>query len=81
LIIALAKIRYGVIANRVTTRNLAKVIEGTSDQVDLAIKDMQRSFSSIACMVMDHCLTLDFLLLLLNKEGYVPLPILPVAHI
>jgi hypothetical protein len=38
------------------------VVEDTSDQVGLAIKDMQRSLSSLACMVMDHRLALDFLL-------------------
>jgi hypothetical protein len=40
------------------------VVEDTSDQVGLAIKDIQRSLS--ACMVMDHRLALDFLLV---KEG------------
>jgi hypothetical protein len=38
------------------------VIEDTSDQVGLAIKDMQRPLTSLACMVMDHPLALDFLL-------------------
>jgi hypothetical protein len=38
------------------------VVEDTSDQVGLAIKDMQRSLSSLACMVMHHRLALDFLL-------------------
>jgi hypothetical protein len=51
-----------VIANQVTAKNLTKVVEGTSDQVGFAIKDIQRSLSSLACMVMDHHLTLDFLL-------------------
>jgi hypothetical protein len=37
---ALAGISYGVIANHVTTKNLSKVIEDTSDHVGLAIKDM-----------------------------------------
>jgi hypothetical protein len=55
-----------VIANHVTVKNLIKVVEGTSDQVGLAIKDMQRSLSSLACVVMDHCLALDFLL---AKQG------------
>jgi hypothetical protein len=55
-----------VIANHVTAKNLTKVIEDTSDQVGLAIKDMQRSLSSLACMVMDHRLALDFLL---AKQG------------
>jgi hypothetical protein len=50
-----------VIANHVTTKNLTKVVEDTSDQVGLAIKDMQRSFLSLACMVMDQGLALDFL--------------------
>jgi hypothetical protein len=62
LVTALAGISCGVIANHVTAKNLTKVVEGTSDQVGLAIKDMQRSLSSLACMVMDHCLALDFLL-------------------
>jgi hypothetical protein len=76
---ALAGVSYGVIANHVTAKNLTKVVEDTSDQVGLAIKDMQRSLSSLACMVMDHCLALDFLWP--NKGGwYVPSPILPVAH-
>jgi hypothetical protein len=39
-----------------------KVVEGTSDQVGLAIKDIQRSLLSLACMLMDHRLALDFLL-------------------
>jgi hypothetical protein len=55
-----------VIANHVTAKNLTKVVEDTSDQVGLAIKDMQRSLSSLACMVMDHHLALDFLL---AKQG------------
>jgi hypothetical protein len=42
------------------------VVEDTSDQVGLAIKDMQRSLSSLACTVMDHRLALDFLL---AKQG------------
>jgi hypothetical protein len=50
-----------VIANHVTAKNLTKVVEDTSDQVGLAIKDMQWSLSSLAGMVMDHCLALDFL--------------------
>jgi hypothetical protein len=66
LVTALARISYGVIASHVTTKNLTKVIEDTSDQVGLAIKDMQRSLSSLACMVMDHRLALD---LLLAKQG------------
>jgi hypothetical protein len=68
-----------VIANHVTAKNLTKVVEDTSDQVGLDIKDMQRSLSSLACMVMDHRLALDFLLT--KQGGYVPSPILPVAHI
>jgi hypothetical protein len=32
----------------------------TSNQVGLAIKDIQRSLSSLDCMVMDHCLALNF---------------------
>jgi cysteine sulfinate desulfinase/cysteine desulfurase-like protein len=72
LIAALAGIIYGVIANHVTAKkkkkNLTKVVEDTSDQVGLAIKDMQRSLSSLVCMVMDHCLALDFLL---AKQGRV----------
>jgi hypothetical protein len=52
-----------VIANHVTTKNL---VVGTSDQVGLAIKDMQRSLLSLAYMVMDHRLALDFLL---AKQG------------
>jgi hypothetical protein len=66
LVAALAGISYGVIANHVTTKNLAKVVEDTSDQVGLAIKDMERSFSSLPCMVMDHHLALEFLL---AKQG------------
>jgi hypothetical protein len=66
LIAALAEISYGVIANHVTAKNLTKVVEDTSDQVGLAIVDMQRSLSSLACIVMDHCLALDFLL---DKQG------------
>jgi hypothetical protein len=66
LVAALAGISYGVIANHVTTKNLTKVVEDTSDQVGLAIEDMQRSLLSLACMVMDHRLALDFLL---AKQG------------
>jgi hypothetical protein len=54
LIAALAGISYMMIANHVTAKNLTKTVEGTSDQVGLA------------CMVMDHCLALDFLL---AKQG------------
>jgi hypothetical protein len=67
LIAALAEISYGVIANHVTAKNLTEVLKDTSDQVDLAIKDIQRSLLSLACMVMDHCLALDFLLV---KQGW-----------
>jgi hypothetical protein len=66
LIAALAGISYGVIANYVMAKDLAKIVEGTSDQVGLAIKVMQRSLSSLACMAMDHRLALDFLL---AKQG------------
>jgi p-aminobenzoyl-glutamate transporter AbgT len=67
LVAALAGISYGVIANHVTAKkNLTKVVEDTSDQVGLAIKDMQRSLSSLACM--DQHLVLDFLL---AKQGRV----------
>jgi ABC-type phosphate transport system permease subunit len=62
LVAALPGISYGVIANHVIAKNLTKVVEDTSDQVSLAIKDMQRSLSSLACMVTDHCLALYFLL-------------------
>jgi hypothetical protein len=57
-----------VIANHVTAKNLTKVVEGTSEQVGLAIKDMQRSLLSLACMVMAHHLALEFLL---AKQGRV----------
>jgi hypothetical protein len=66
LVAALAGISYQVIANHVTAKNLTKVIEDNSDQVGLAIKDMQRSLLSLACMVMGHRLALDFLL---AKQG------------
>jgi hypothetical protein len=73
---ALAGISYGMIANRVTAKHLTKEVEDTSDQVGLAIKDMQRSLLSLACMVMDHCMALGFLL----AKQVLPWPILPVAH-
>jgi ribonuclease HI len=66
LVSALAGISYGVIVNHVTAKNLTKVAEDNSDQVGLAIKDIQRSLSFLACMVMDHLLALDFLL---TKQG------------
>jgi hypothetical protein len=66
LIAAVAGISYGVIASYVTAKNLIKVVEDTSDQVGFAIKDIQRSLLSLACMVMDHRLALDFLL---AKQG------------
>jgi hypothetical protein len=66
LVAALARISYGVIANHVTTKNITKVVEDTSDHIGLAIKDIQRSLSSLSCMVMDHCLAIDFLL---AKQG------------
>jgi hypothetical protein len=66
LVAALVGISYGVIANHVTSKNLTKVVVDTSDQVGLAIKDMQRSLSSLACMVTYHHLALDFLL---AKQG------------
>jgi hypothetical protein len=50
LIAALTGISHGVIANHVTAENLTKVLEDTSDQVGLAIKDMQRFLSSLACV-------------------------------
>jgi hypothetical protein len=68
LIVVLAGISYGVISNHVTAKNLTKIVEDTSGQEGLAIKDTQRSLSSLACMVMDHCLALDFLL---PKQGRV----------
>jgi hypothetical protein len=71
LIAALAGISYGVIANHPTAKNLTKVVEGTSDQVGLIIKDIQRSLSSLASMVMYHYLAffLDFLDFLFSKQG------------
>jgi hypothetical protein len=66
LVTALARISYGVIANLVTAKNLTKVVEDTSDQVGLAVKDMQRSLLSLACFVMDHHRALDILLV---KQG------------
>jgi hypothetical protein len=66
LVTALAEISCGVIANHITAKNLTKVEEDTSDQVGLAIKDMQRSLSSLDYLVMDHCLALHFLL---AKQG------------
>jgi hypothetical protein len=51
---------------QITAKYLTKVVDGTSEQVGLAIKDMQRSLSSLACVVMDHSLALDFLL---AKQG------------
>jgi hypothetical protein len=47
LVIALAAISYGVIANHVTAKNPTKVVDSTSDQVGFAIKDIQRSLLSI----------------------------------
>jgi hypothetical protein len=49
-------------ANHITTKILTKVVEDTSDQEGFAIKDIQRSLSSLAYMAMDDCLALDFLL-------------------
>jgi hypothetical protein len=60
LVAALAGISYGVIANHVIAKYLTK------DQVGLAIQGIQRSLSSLACVVMDHHLVLDFLL---AKQG------------
>jgi hypothetical protein len=40
LVTALTGISYGVIANHVTAKNLTKLVEDTSDQVGLAIKDI-----------------------------------------
>jgi hypothetical protein len=68
-----------VIANHATAKNLTKVIEGTSDQISLVIKDMQRSLLSLTYKVTDHCLALDSLLA--KQGGVLPLPILPVGHI
>jgi hypothetical protein len=55
-----------VIVTHVTAKNLTKVVEGTSDQLGLTIKDIPRSLLSLACMVMDHYLALNFLL---AKQG------------
>jgi hypothetical protein len=65
MITPLAGISYGVVTNHVTIKNLTTVVEDTSDRVGLAIKDMQRSLLSLACMVMD--LALNFLLA--KQEG------------
>jgi hypothetical protein len=67
LIAALVGISCGMVANHVTAKNLTKVVEGTSEQLSLAIKNMQRSLSPLACMVMNHLLALDFLLA--KQEG------------
>jgi hypothetical protein len=55
-----------VIANHVTAKNLTEVVEDTSDQAGLAIKVMQWSLFSLAYVVTDHRLALDFLL---AKQG------------
>jgi hypothetical protein len=52
--------------DHVTEKILTKVVERASYYIGLAIKDIQRSLSSLACMVTDHCLALDFLL---AKQG------------
>jgi hypothetical protein len=67
LIAAQAGLSYGVAANHITVKKLTNVVEGTSDHVGLAIKDMQKSLSFLACIVMDHSLALDFLLA--KQEG------------
>jgi hypothetical protein len=54
LVAALAGISYVIFTNHVTAKNLTKVVEDTSDQVGLAIEDMQKPLSSFACMVVDH---------------------------
>jgi hypothetical protein len=38
------------------------MVEETSDKIDLNFKDMKRSLFSLAEMVVDHCLAIDFLL-------------------
>jgi hypothetical protein len=78
LVAALAGMSYGVIANHITAKNLTKVVKDTSDQVGLAIKDMQRSLLSLACMVMDHRLALDFFWL--NKGAMCHFQYLFAAH-
>jgi hypothetical protein len=70
--------KYRVVANHVTAKNLTRVVEGTSDKVNFAIKDMQRCLSFLACMVTDHCVALDFLLA--RQGGVCAIAILPVAH-
>jgi hypothetical protein len=50
MITPLAGISYGVVTNHVTIKNLTTVVEDTSDRVGLAINDMQKSLSSLACM-------------------------------
>jgi hypothetical protein len=62
LIAVVAGISYGMIAYQITAKYLTKVVKGTSDQVELALKDMQRYLFSLASIVTDHQLALDFLL-------------------
>jgi hypothetical protein len=45
------------------------MVEETSNKIGLDFKGMQGSLSSLAEMIMDHCLALDFLLA--EKGGYV----------
>jgi hypothetical protein len=78
LIAALAGISYEAISNHITAKKLTKVVKGSSDQVGFAIKDMQRSSSSLA--VWSWTTAWPGIFFWLNKEGYAPLPILPVAH-
>jgi hypothetical protein len=63
---AFAGISYRVIANHVTPKNPNQSGRGHLSQVGIAIKYIQRSLLSLACMVMDHHLALDFLL---AKQG------------
>jgi hypothetical protein len=62
-------ITYGVVSNYEIIKDLTKMIEETSDKFGLNFKDMQMSLSSLAKMVMDHLLALDFLLA--EKKGRV----------
>lgn len=66
LVAALAVITYGIVSNQITIKNLTEIVEEIAEDAGLNFKDLQRFLNSLAEMVLDHWLTLDFLL---AKQG------------
>jgi hypothetical protein len=62
LVAILEGLIYGVVANTLTAANLTHMVTHVATKTRLNFKDIQESLNSLAKLVSDHLLALDFLL-------------------